>query len=316
MADIYMHSKLAEEVINKIDYDFNEKIVFLGAQGPDPLYYNHFSKEYNEYRKYADKMHDTTTDKLFLNMIEYVKNNLSKHTFSFLSGFICHYALDVKIHPYIYHKVGVYKKEDPDTHQYRGLHLKFERSIDALLIEKDLKIKHHKFKLIKKHFPLNQPPSSAMKIMEYTLKETYNKENGGKMYYKSIEEMYKTLKYITTDPFGIKKQLYKIIDLFNKKKDMFYKDLSFYNHLENYDFHNLEKNTWNHPITNEEYNYSVIELYDQAVIFAIKLITEVSLYLFEGKTIDLKKFFTNLSFNSGMPCDHKEPMKYFNNYRK
>ena len=70
MADIYMHSKLAEEVINKIDYDFNKKIVFLGAQGPDPLYYNFFSKNYKEYRKYADLMHREDTDKFFINMIE------------------------------------------------------------------------------------------------------------------------------------------------------------------------------------------------------------------------------------------------------
>jgi len=316
MADIYMHSKLALEVTSKLDYKFNEKIVFLGAQGPDPFYYNSFSKEYKDYCFYADRMHDTTTDKLFINMIEYVKNNLTQKTFSFLAGFICHYALDVKIHPYIYNKVGVYKKEDPSTHQYRGLHLKFERSIDALLIERDFKIKHYKFKLYKKYLPLSQAPNLAMKIMEYTLKETYNKENGGNMYYTSVLKMYKTIKKITTDRYGIKKQFYKIVDLFNNDKDMFYKDLSFYNHLENYDYHNLEKNTWNHPVTNEEYNYSVIELYDQAVIFATKLITEVSQYLFEGKTIDLNKLFTNLSFNSGVACDHKDPMKYFDNYRK
>ena len=194
MADIYMHSKLAEEVINKIDYDFNKKIVFLGAQGPDPLYYNFFSKNYKEYRKYADLMHREDTDKFFINMIEYVKNNLDKDTYSFLVGFICHYALDIKIHPYIYHKVGVYKKDDPSTHSFRGLHLKFERSIDALLIEHDLGIKHNRFKLIKEHYPLNTAPFSTMKIMDYALKETYGKEHGGVMYLISSQKMYWNLK--------------------------------------------------------------------------------------------------------------------------
>ena len=46
MADIYLHSRLAQEVIKSVNYEFNEKIVFNAAQGPDPLYYNFFSKEH------------------------------------------------------------------------------------------------------------------------------------------------------------------------------------------------------------------------------------------------------------------------------
>ena len=80
-------------------------------------------------------MHRSDTDKFLINMVDYVKKNLDKETYSFLVGFICHYALDVKIHPYVYYHVGVYKKDDPKTHHLRGLHLKFERSIDALMIE-------------------------------------------------------------------------------------------------------------------------------------------------------------------------------------
>lgn len=316
MADIYMHSKIAEEVTSKIDYDFNQKIVFMAAQGPDLLYYNFFSKKHKEYRKCADEMHRKDTDKFFINMVEYVKKNLNKDTYSFLAGFICHYALDVKIHPYVYHNVGVYDKSDPKTHSYRGLHLKFERSIDALLIEKDLGIKHSKIKLYKKYYPLRFSPLSTMKIMDHVLKETYGVEHGGVMYLISSEAMYKNLKYFVKDPHGLKKLIFKFIDLFNKKHDMFYKDIPFYKHLEKYDFHNLEKRPWNHPVTNEEYNYSVIDLYDQAVSLASNIIEEVSLYLFDDKTIDLNKIFLNLSYNAGINCDQPEPMKYFNIYRK
>jgi len=317
MADIYMHSKHAEKVISKIDYDFNKKIVFLGAQGPDPLYYNSFSKDYYEYRKYANLMHRKDTDKFFINMIEYVKNNLEKDTYSFLVGFICHYCLDVKIHPYVYHHIGIYDKNDESTYHLRGLHLKFERSIDALLIERDLKIKHNRFKLTKKHYPLNTAPLSLMKVIDYSLKETYGREHGGVMYLIGSQKMYKNIKRLVTDRFGIKKQIFKLIDLlFNKDGDMYYSDLPLFNHLEDYDFHNLAKKSWFHPITNEEYNYSVIDLFDQATEMASSIIKEVSLYLFEDKTIDLHKLFTNLSYNTGLNCDQLEPMKYFNIYRK
>ena len=34
------------------------------------------------------------------------------------------------------------------------------------------------------------------------------------------------------------------------------------------------------------------------------------LYLFEDEDIDLSRVFTNLSFNTGINCDHEEEMKY------
>jgi hypothetical protein len=317
MADIYLHSRLAEEVINKIDYSFNEKVVFNGAQGPDPLYYNFFSKEASEYHKYANLMHDKDTGLLFKNMTNYVKDNLTVDTFSFLTGFICHYALDVKIHPYVYHKVGVYKKEDESTHPWRGLHLKFERSIDAVMIEEDSGENSRKISLTKKQFPLRAPSFEIMKIMDYVLKETYDKEHGGVMYLVSTVKMRKNLKRFVTDKHGFKKIFLRIMDLFSKKQDLFFKDISMFNHIErNYDFLNKEKNVWNHPVTNEEYNYSVIEIYDQAVKFASDMIEKVMLYIFEDEDIDLSTVFTNLSFNTGLNCDHGEEMKYFNIYRK
>lgn len=317
MADIYLHSKLAKEVIRGIDYDFNKKIVANAAQGPDPLYYNFFSKDAKEYRKYADLMHDKDTALLFKNMTNYVKNNLSKDSFSFLAGFICHYALDVKIHPYVYHNVGVYKKDDPKTHPWRGLHLKFERAIDAVMIEKDRKKSAHKLQLAKEHFPLSNPSFEIMKIMDYVLKETYGKAHGGAMYLISTVKMRKTIKRFVTDRFGLKKLFLKCMDLINQKHDLFFQDMSMFHHIEKgYDFLNSKKKTWKHPVTNEEFNYSVHEIYDQALIFARSMIEKVILYIMKDEAIDLDTVFTNLSFNTGVNCDQKEEMKYFNIYRK
>lgn len=317
MADIYMHSRIAEEVIKNIDYEFNKKIVINAAQGPDPLYYNFFSKENGEYVKCANLMHRQDTDLLFINMVNYVKDNLSVNTYSFLIGFICHYALDVKIHPYVYNHVGIYKKDDPKTHSYRGLHLKFERSLDAVLIKDDTGKSSRNINLNKKHFPLRSPSFEIMKIMDYVFKETYGKEHGGVMYLISTVQMRKNLKRFVKDPFGVKKSFLKLIDMLNKKHDIFFQDMSMFNHVEKgYDFLNKERSTWHHPVTNEVYNYSVMDLYDQAVIFASELIESVRQYIYEDMDIDLSTVFTNLSFNTGMKCDHGDEMKYFNIYRK
>ena len=315
MADIYLHSRLAEEVIKELDYEFDKKLVFMGAQGPDPLYYNMQSKEHKDYRYYADRMHDTNTKNLFKNMINHIKHHNNQITYSWLVGFICHYALDVKIHPYVYHNVGVYKKDKPETHKYRGLHLKFERSIDAVMIEKELGFKANKLSLHKTYFTQKLVPLDVMKVMEHTLKQTYGKDNGGTMYLIAVNKMYGNVKKIIKDRFGIKKQLYKIIDLFTKQ-DMFFKDLSFYNHIEQYDFLNEQKKTWHHPITNESFNSSVEDLFNEAKVFALELIKKTDACLKDACIDDLDSVFTNLSFNSGLDCDLHDEMKYFNIYRK
>lgn len=316
MADIYLHAKLATEVIESMDYEFNKPLVCNAAQGPDPLYYHFFHKEATNYRDYAESMHRTDTDQLFINMVHYVKDHLTKDTYSFLVGFICHYALDVKIHPYVYYNVGVYQKDIPESHQYRGLHLKFERSIDAVMMEKDTGEKANKMNLLEEHFPLVTIPQVVLDIMEYVLKETYQADNGGLMYEQCTKEMSNIIKFTVTDKTGMKKQIFKVFDWFNHEQDMFYQDMSLANHIEEYDFLNLEKKSWHHPVTNQEYHYSVIELYDQAVLFAKEMIEKVDAYLWQKQDIDLKTVFTNLSFNTGLPCDQGEPMKYFHNYRK
>lgn len=316
MADMYMHSRLAEAVIKKLKYDYDENIVFLGAQGPDPLYYVIFGKDAKDHRYFADRMHDTNTRMLLSNLVQYVKKHLTKETYSWLTGFICHYALDVKIHPYVYHNVGVYNKEIKETHAYRGLHLKFERAMDGVFIEEEEQKKAHKYKLTKKYFPLKEAPVGVPEAIEHALKQTYGKDSGAALYRKGVKKMHFNVKYFVTDTTGFKKQLYKILDLFNKETDLFYQDLSFYKYNEQYDYLNKEKRSWFHPITNEEYHYSVMELYDQAAAFALSLMDKVSKYILQNKDIDLDTVFTNLSFNSGLACDHHSKMKYFNIYRK
>ncbi len=316
MADIYLHSKLSEAVMKDIKAALVTDLVFIGAQGPDPLYYNVSKKEREAYHYIANRIHDTDTRLFFKNMVSYVKKNLDIETYSFLLGFICHYALDVTIHPYVYHNVGVYKADDPSTHQYRGLHLKFERSIDAVMIQKDLGIPSRKFRLHQKYFPKTEVPEDICKIMDYTVKATYGRDNAGTMYKAAIKKMYKNVRNIITDRFGIKKSISKVLDLFGNS-DMYLQDLSFFNHVEKgYDFLNEKKNTWYHPVTNAPSTESVDELFEKARLFAHNLIRQVDAYLGNGDEPNLDDVFTNLSFNSGLDCDLPDEMKYFNNYRK
>lgn len=316
MADIYLHSKLAKVVVKELDIPLNENLVLMGTQGPDPLYYIVSKKDRQDYKYYADRMHDTNTRLFFSNMISYIKGHYSVDAYSWLIGFICHYALDVSIHPYVYYNTGVYKKDDPHTHSYRGLHLKFERSIDAAMIQKDFHIPSRKFSLHKGYFPKTEIPEDVCKVMTYTLKNTYGKDNGGLMYCKAIRKMYKNVKGLIKDRYGIKKAAYKLVDLFGTN-NMFLQDLSFFNHVEKgIDFLNEKKATWHHPVTNTVSTDSVDDMFEHAKVFALNLIQQVDAYVHDKKEVHLEEVFTNLSFNSGLDCDLHDEMQYFDIYRK
>lgn len=315
MPDLYSHTEVAKKVISKIDYDFNKDLVYVAAQGPDPMYYNVFNKESKEYRYYADRMHDTNTGMLLTHMTQYVKRHPSVDNYSFLIGFITHYALDVTIHPYVYYNVGDYKESDPSTHHTRGLHLKFERSIDAVLIEEDTKKKAHKITLHKSHFPLKELPTEVSKIMGYALKQTYGKDNGDYMFKLAVSKMYNNIKYMTKDRFGLKKLIFRFLDLFHNN-NLFYQDVSLYKHIEDYDYLNKQKNTWHHPVTNEPSNQSIYDLQKQGIVFAEKIIKQVNNYIFKDKAVNFEDVFTNLSFNTGRDCTHGQVIKYYKAYRK
>lgn len=312
MADVYMHARFMEELDKEFKSDIDLDIAFLGSQGPDPIYYTGGK----EYRRIADDIHRYRTRDFFKTMVNYVKENNNKTTFSFLLGFISHYVMDAYIHPYVYYKTGLYDKNDPTTKHLRGLHMKFERSIDCLLIKKELNIPSRKLNLTKKYCTLKEAPKEVNELMYHTLKQEYKIENGYSMYENSSKAMYKTLKYLVTDRFGIKKLLLRIVDLFNRDNDLILSDVSFFNHLEDYDYHNDSHNIWRHPITGEEYTTSITEIFEQAKEYALNIFTKVNAYINQNKQVDLDTVFTDLSFNTGVDCKYGMNFKYVDIYNK
>jgi hypothetical protein len=236
MADVYLHSRLCEDTITKIKKsNIIRDVAFLGAQGPDPMYYANFHKEGALWRKYADRMHDTNTQGLLISMVTYLKKYYNTTLYSYVLGFLCHYALDTNIHPYIYHNVGIYKKDDPSTYKYRGQHLKFERTIDLLMIEKELSIPAKKLNLTKKYFPVKHAPEPVVELMDFLYDSHQHVENGGTIFKKSTKSMYNILKNLYPDQTGIKKTVYSFLDLFDKKTDMYLRDLSFNKKIDSFD---------------------------------------------------------------------------------
>ncbi len=311
MADIYMHERLAEKVIKARGLQAFSKEIKLGSQGPDPLYYLVFSKDFKAAREVGDRLHDTRVNVLFKQLINYLKDHDSAALYAYVQGFFLHFALDTAIHPYVYHHVGVYRENDPKTDPMRGLHLKFERSIDKVLILEDHGVSAHRYNW------LSGVPKVAIKdqlidLYDVLVKATLGMDNGGVYFWRGVKGMRNVIRVFMNDRFGVKKKLYRWLDQRSHKQDLFYQDMSLYGPVLNYDFLNRGHKVWHHPVTNAPSTESVDALFQKAFDDAMIYLDFLERCIKTGQSCDVEALIKNRSFNSGIDCEDLRPMQYFN----
>lgn len=104
MPDIIVHTRFGEEVAEKTGLDVDRDIFRFGLLGPDPyLFYRFYLPPFrNRVNRYSSVMHRERTGDFLTELARRAKG--SRGMFSYLAGFLCHYALDSNTHPYINRK--------------------------------------------------------------------------------------------------------------------------------------------------------------------------------------------------------------------
>ena len=126
-----------------------------------------------------------------------------------------------------------------------------------------------------------------------------------------MKVLYRLLRY---DPFKIKMKTYNLVDKITPNSFKKLSPISYaYDLNKDIYYLNLDHKKWCHPrYKNETYNYSFLDLYDNALNMAIDIINKVNKILYENDSIkNLDKIFTNISFSSGKDCNDKNKNKYF-----
>lgn len=287
------------------------------GQAFDPLmFYNLFSLlPGKRIRDLDDYFHDNKTQDFFINMLKIMRNKNLKNDqecFSFLVGFICHYVLDSNLHPYIIYKTGIFDKKKPSTFKYNNVHTFMETFIDNDMIKRRENINPYKYKIDKfclytKEFSINLDY-----LIDNTFYKTYKIKDMSYIYYKSIKQMRNALRVFRMDRYGVKKNIYKLVDTFTPKNCFRYEAISYHYPLDDrHNFLNSSNKIWRDPtaydVTSTE---SFIDIYMKSITEARTLICTSFDYL-NGHHIDLKKIFTNKSYITGQNCDDKKELKYF-----
>ena len=109
----------------------HQELFNLGCEGPDIFFYNDFWPWISEKRgpEIGDKLHQEQIRKLFNTSLNFLKNNQDNEhfaqLFAYLSGLVVHYALDKRIHPFIYQETNNFPE-----------HKNLEINIDTYLTNK------------------------------------------------------------------------------------------------------------------------------------------------------------------------------------
>ena len=265
-------------------------------------------------RDFSDEFHDNKTQELFINILNFMKDNSINDvdTFSFLFGLICHYVLDSTLHPYIFYKTGVLKKGNPSTYKYNSLHHFMENFIDNDMISRRLNVNPYTFNISEYVFDLSNFSSDLNNTINYAFFNTFGIKDMSIIYYKSLKQMNFFIRIFRMDKYGMKKNIYKFIDSFTPKSCFRLEAISYHNSLiDKYDYLNKSHKTWRFPTDYEIVsNESFVDLYLKSIKKA-KILMCASFDFLNGKDIDLEKIFDNISYNTGINCNLKKELKYF-----
>jgi hypothetical protein len=314
------HSFFAKDVYDILPKDIKNSLDIsrtkMFAQSTDSLmFYNLFSiLPGKKIRHFQNYFHTHQSQEFFINLLRFIHDNKikDKDVYSFLVGFICHYALDSTLHPYIVYKTGMFIKGKPNTYKYNNVHTFMETFIDNDMVRRREKINPYRFNLSRYCFDIYPFSANLDKAINYTFYNTFQIKDLAKLYYKSLKQMRYSLRIFRKDVYGIKKNIYKLIDTFTTRGCFRFEAVSYHYPLEDrHNFLNSNHNMWRNPVqydlTSTE---SFVDLYLKAIKFAKVLICASFDYL-NDKDIDLEQIFTNLNYVTGLDCNIDKELKYF-----
>ncbi|HEX6594461.1 MAG TPA: zinc dependent phospholipase C family protein [Bacillota bacterium] len=288
MPNIWTHILFCEEIVDALHLrplsTYEEAMMKLGSQGPDPFYYYNFWPWVKSERvpNIGKLLHTKHCGPFLIDLIRIAKQK-GMETKTYVFGFTTHHLLDRSTHPYIHYRAG-----------YEGnKHQKLEIQIDTLMMEKYHRLKTWRaaaHKEIDVGFSL---PKEILNILHETIKKFYPEIpfNSPKYIQKSYQDMKLALK-ILSDPYGWKNALFPSL-------------ISSYSHQpikEKTDYLNMQRKTWYHPATKEPHTESFIDLYEQAKVKGIQIVEKLMMYWFEENEhhiTHLKELIGNISYDTG-----------------
>lgn len=307
MADIYTHYVFGTDVIRfvsaKASAQIDRSLFDLALNGPDDwTTYRFWCPAFrNGKNRRAEYMHYFKTGEFLTEFALETRNSeCRKEMFSYLAGYLCHYCLDRKTHPYVNSRAGI-NDDTPETEMFRGRHLMLEHSIDLRLMkERGLTVKDRP--ITKGLFKLMRLPP----CMKNAINSVYGRVFGWKNAFADLNRARRDMRFfywIAEDPKGL---LYRLLYPVRKRYPGYFASSYYKDALENRDSENKGHSLWHNPHDESlRSDASFEELMHEAGEDALDMIETAYEFVFEGTVPEsgLKQVIGNTSYVTGFDLD-------------
>ncbi|QSX07450.1 zinc dependent phospholipase C family protein [Alkalibacter rhizosphaerae] len=319
MSDAINHYLCAKDLLEEgpISFPVNERLLFLGSQGPDIfLYYNVLESQESKI-PLGDRLHKEQINDFFYHGLLtclHAPESYKPILRSYYIGMICHHALDVATHPFIFYRSGSYLEDRPETLPFKHNHKKYEIQLDMAYYHMRTGEKAHNFQVHR----LFDVPAMAADILEYfyaeTLKATFGISMEKGTVRKSLEKA-KKLTRVLSDPTGLKRLAVGFGEILAGDPGKF--STAFYG-IKPMDptlVLNLDKSIWRHPCDDTQaFTDSYPELCQKAQEDIRQKIPLIDPMLLGQKEVDrtvLDNCFKDLGYETGLDWKTSPPIQYF-----
>ncbi len=322
MPGLITHLLCSHQMINEVNQDLREIIknypasYYLGSQGPDIFFYYLPGFLNPQTLNLGLLLHKHSTQEYLIALLDNSKmlsTERRKIAIAYISGYLSHYGLDSKTHPYIYYKSGFKQKGQIITSMKHSLqHRKLETTIDTLLL-KNLTNKKPSDKSLWEFFDLSHEEEYLIStIISRSLNFAYGRYVSQKKTANILKHVVLVTKYFQSTEGKQKKVLEFLEDLTIGEEvcDSLSADQKDYGNI---DFLNLNKDFWHTPWDNTVRNHKTfVELYNEGLSFGTLCANNA--YLYQQGFISskyLRKILQNLSMASGKDCNENLNWKHF-----
>ncbi len=294
MPDVAVHAAFGREVREALRDGAAERIrevpYTFALFGPD-LWFMYQPWKRREGR--GRRMHTTRTGDFLMSLAR--KARESRHPeelYSYLAGFLCHYALDTETHPYIIHMT------EEKTRIPRG-HMSFEHSLDRLEMER-AGVWGEKHPVTDHYFPKLRLPAEMREDLDAVFEKVY----GWKRCWKALNQAgprYRLCYRALENPKGLFSRLAGWTG-HPALKSMAYA----HSHFEKADVENTGHGEWAHSHEPSARSTAAFpEMRENARRRALEMIDAAYRFIFTGETSEeeLQAQIGNRSYLSGLPVD-------------
>ena len=292
MPDPVVHASFGREVLASLPEDVRGAVLpepyTFALFGPDVWFlYRPFSRGESRGRR----MHTTRTGDFLMSLLRRARGSACRaELFSYLAGFLCHYALDSTTHPYIIHLTA-------EKHVFPRSHMSLEHALDAAVMRRD-GLWGTKHPVTDHYFPAVRLPAAMREDLDAVFREVYGWENCWADMNKSCRR-YRLCFRLMEHPRGFGARLARLTKS-TVLRSVVYSESFFHGR----DPENTEHRTWRHPFVPEQRSSeSFPELREEARVFAVRLITSAFRFLSGGEETEeeLSAQIGCRSYLSGLP---------------